>query len=63
MNFEERLAAAHQELESKGVWHANYNPLAQIAAQTGPATQATHYERFLVNILALGLPTGAIWEC
>ncbi len=26
MTFEERLAAAHQELASKGVWQSNYNP-------------------------------------
>ncbi|WP_421335235.1 DUF6404 family protein [Aeromonas veronii] len=26
MTFEEQLAAAHQELANKGVWHANYNP-------------------------------------
>ena len=62
MNFEERLAAAHQELESKGVWHANYNPpLLRLLRRLGLRLRPPHHERFLVNILALGLPIGAIW--
>ena len=62
MNFEERLAAAHQELESKGVWHANYNPpLLRLLRRLGLRLRPPHHERFLVNLLAFGLPTGAIW--
>ncbi|MDX7734215.1 DUF6404 family protein [Aeromonas caviae] len=62
MNFAERLAAAHQELESKGVWHANYNPpLLRLLRRLGLRLRPPHYERFLINVLALGLPIGAIW--
>ena len=62
MNFEERLAAAHQELENKGVWHANYNPpLCRLLRRLGLRLRPPHHERFLVNLLAFGLPTGAIW--
>ena len=62
MNFEERLAAAHQELESKGVWYANYNPpLFRLLRRLGLQLRPPHHERFLVNLLAFGLPTGAIW--
>lgn len=62
MTFETRLAAAHQELESKGVWHANYNPpLLRLLRRLGLRLRPPHHERFLVNLLAFGLPTGAIW--
>ena len=62
MNFAERLGAAHQELESKGVWHANYNPpLLRLLRRLGLRLRPPHYERFMVNLLAFGLPTGAIW--
>ncbi|MFM4963930.1 DUF6404 family protein [Aeromonas bivalvium] len=62
MNFEERLAAAHQELESKGVWHANYNPpLFRLLRRLGLRLRPPHHERFLINVLAMGIPTGAIW--
>lgn len=62
MNFEDRLAAAHQELESKGVWHANYNPpLLRLLRRLGLRLRPPHHERFLVNLLAFGLPTGVIW--
>ncbi|MFM5854266.1 DUF6404 family protein [Aeromonas rivipollensis] len=62
MTFETRLAAAHQELASKGVWHANYNPpLCRLLRRLGLRLRPPHHERFLVNLLAFGLPTGAIW--
>ncbi|EOD54924.1 DUF6404 family protein [Aeromonas molluscorum] len=62
MLFEHRLFAAHKELASKGVQELNYNPpLFRLLRRLGLRLKPPHHERFLVNILALGLPTGAIW--
>ena len=62
MLFEHRLFAAHKELASKGVQELNYNPpLFRLLRRLGLRLKPPHYERFLVNVLALGLPIGAIW--
>lgn len=64
MEFEHRLVAAHQELAEKGVQTLNYNPpITWLLRKAGLAIRPPHYERFLVNVLALGIPTGAIWGC
>lgn len=62
MLFEHRLFAAHKDLASKGVQELNYNPpLFRLLRRLGLRLKPPHYERFLVNVLALGLPIGAIW--
>lgn len=62
MPFEHRLFAAHKELASKGVQELNYNPpLFRLLRRLGLRLRPPHHERFMVNMLALGIPTGAIW--
>ncbi|MNS96653.1 hypothetical protein D3C72_1309650 [compost metagenome] len=62
MSFEHRLFAAHQELASKGVKEINYNPpLCQLLRKFGWQLKPPHYERFMVNLIAMGLPVGIIW--
>ncbi|ENC6435411.1 TPA: DUF6404 family protein [Aeromonas veronii] len=62
MTFEERLAAAHQELASKGVWHANYNPpLCRLLRRFGYPVKPPHYECWLTNVLAFGISVGLVW--
>ena len=62
MLFEHRLFAAHKELASKGVKVPNYAPpLYRLLRRTGWQLRPPHYERFMINLLALGLPTGIIW--
>ncbi|MDX7758179.1 DUF6404 family protein [Aeromonas hydrophila] len=62
MIFDNRLAAAHRELAEKGVQTLNYNPpITWLLRKAGFTIRPPHYERFLVNVLALGIPTGAIW--
>jgi len=62
MTFETQLAAAHRELADKGVQELNYNPpLFRLLRRLGLRLRPPHHERFLVNLLAFGLPTGAIW--
>ncbi|MGL6416819.1 DUF6404 family protein [Aeromonas allosaccharophila] len=62
MTFEERLAAAHQELASKGVWHANYNPpLCRLLRRFGYSVKPPHYEGWLTNVLAFGISVGLVW--
>ncbi|MCS3455555.1 hypothetical protein M2366_001622 [Aeromonas sp. BIGb0405] len=62
MLFEHRLFAAHKELASKGVKELNYNPpLCRLLRHFGWQLKPPHYERFMINLLALGLPTGIIW--
>lgn len=62
MSYERRLNSAHQELENKGVWPANYNPpLCQLLRKFGWQLKPPHYERFMVNLIAMGLPVGIIW--
>ncbi|MDM5075507.1 DUF6404 family protein [Aeromonas media] len=62
MTFETRLAAAHRELTDKGMQELNYNPpLFRLLRRLGLRLRPPHYERFLVHLLAFGLPTGAIW--
>ena len=60
--FAHRLDAAHRELADKGVQELNYNPpIIWLLRKAGFTIRPPHYERFLVNVLALGLPIGAIW--
>ncbi|MGL6003391.1 DUF6404 family protein [Aeromonas sobria] len=62
MTFEERLAAAHQELASKGVWHANYNPpLCRLLRRFGYPVKPPHYEGWLTNVLVSGVGIGLVW--
>ncbi|AMQ43110.1 hypothetical protein AMS64_12445 [Aeromonas veronii] len=62
MTFEEQLAAAHQELASKGVWHANYNPpLCRLVRRFGYPVQPPHYEGWLTNVLIFGVGIGLVW--
>lgn len=62
MTFDDRLAAAHRELADKGVQEINYNPpIIWLLRKAGFTIRPPHYERFLVNVLAVGIPTGAIW--
>lgn len=62
MTFEERLAAAHQELTNKGVWHANYNPpLCRLLRRFGYPVKPPHYEGWLTNVLAFGISVGLVW--
>jgi hypothetical protein len=62
MTFENRLAAAHRELAEKGVQELNYNPpLFRVLRRLGLRLRPPHHERFLVNVLALGLPIGSFW--
>lgn len=62
MEFEHRLVAAYRALAEKGVQTLNYNPpITRLLRKAGFTIRPPHYERFLVNVLALGLPTGAIW--
>lgn len=61
MSFEHRLFAAHQELDSKGVKALNYNPpLILLLRKFGWQLKPPHYERFMVNLIAMGLPVGII---
>jgi hypothetical protein len=61
MSFEHRLFAAHQELASKGVKEINYNPpLCQLLRKFGWQLKPPHYERFMVNLIVMGLPVGII---
>ena len=60
--FAHRLDAAHRELAEKGVQALNYNPpIIWLLRKAGFTIRPPHHERFLVNLLAFGLPTGAIW--
>ncbi|MBX9561387.1 DUF6404 family protein [Aeromonas hydrophila] len=62
MEFEHRLVAAHRALAEKGVQELNYNPpLWRLLRTLGLAIKPPHYEHFIINLLAMGLPTGAIW--
>ena len=62
MTFEERLAAAHQELANKGVWHANYNPpLCRLLRRFGYPVKQPHYEGWLTNVLVFGVGVGLVW--
>ncbi|WP_324046945.1 DUF6404 family protein [Aeromonas caviae] len=62
MTFDNRLAAAHRELAEKGVHTLNYNPpIIWLLRKAGFTIRPPHYERFMINVLALGLPIGAIW--
>ncbi|WP_287147683.1 DUF6404 family protein [Aeromonas sp.] len=62
MTFEERLAAAHQELASKGVWHANYNPpLFRLLRRLGCPVKPPHYQGWLTNVLGFGISIGLFW--
>lgn len=62
MTFEERLTAAHQELASKGVWHANYNPpLCRLLRRLGCPVKPPHYQGWLSNTLWFGVSAGLIW--
>ncbi|MFM4769117.1 DUF6404 family protein [Aeromonas veronii] len=62
MTFEERLAAAHQELANKGVWHANYNPpLCRLLRRFGYPVKPPHYEGWLTNALVFGVGIGLVW--
>jgi hypothetical protein len=62
MTFEERLAAAHQELASKGVWHANYNPpLCRLLRRFGYPVKPPHYEGWLTNFMVFGVGIGLVW--
>ena len=62
MTFEERLAAAHQELASKGVWQSNYNPpLSWLLRQLGWPVKPPHYESWLTNFLVFGVGVGLVW--
>lgn len=62
MSFEHRLFAAHRELADKGVSELNYNPpIIRLLRRFGWQLKPPHHERFLVNVLALGLPMGVIW--
>jgi hypothetical protein len=57
MIFDNRLAAAHRELAEKGVQTLNYNPpIIWLLRKAGFTIRPPHYERFLVNVLALGSP-------
>ncbi|WP_139708493.1 DUF6404 family protein [Aeromonas allosaccharophila] len=63
MTFEERLAAAHQELANKGVWQSNYNPpLFWLLRQLGWSVKPPHYEGWLTNFLVFGIGLGLIWS-
>ncbi|MFM5647481.1 DUF6404 family protein [Aeromonas veronii] len=63
MTFEERLAAAHQELANKGVWQSNYNPpLFWLLRQLGWSVKPPHYESWLTNFLVFGIGLGLIWS-
>ena len=62
MTFEERLTTAHQELASKGVWHANYNPpLCRLLRRLGCPVKPPHYQGWLRNTLWFGVSAGLIW--
>lgn len=62
MPFEHRLFAAHKELASKGVQEFSYNPLLlRLLRRLGWQVRPHYYERFMINLLTMGLPTGIIW--
>ncbi|MFE8730804.1 DUF6404 family protein, partial [Aeromonas hydrophila] len=62
MTFEKRLAAAHQELANKGVWHANYNPpLCRLLRRFGYPVKPPQYEGWLTNFLVFGVGVGLVW--
>ena len=62
MSFEHRLFAAHKELASKGVKVINYDPpISRLLRHFGWQLKPPHYERFMVNLIAMGLPVGIIW--
>ncbi|MNE14152.1 hypothetical protein D3C77_325920 [compost metagenome] len=62
MTFETRLAAAHQELASKGVWHANYNPpQCRLLRRLGCPVKPPHYQGWLTNVLGFGISIGLFW--
>lgn len=64
MEFERRLAAAHRELAEKGVQTLNYNPpITWLLRKAGFTIRPPHYERFMVNVLALGLPSALSGGC
>ena len=54
MAFGRRLAAAHRVLADKGVQELNYNPpLWRLLRTLGLAIKSPHYERFIINLLAI----------
>lgn len=62
MTFEERLAAAHQELASKGVWQSHYAPLLfRLLRRLGYPVKPPHYQSWLANLLGFGISAGLIW--
>jgi hypothetical protein len=62
MTFEAQLAAAHQELASKGVWHANYNPpLFRLLRRLGCPVKPPHYQGWLTNVFGFGISIGLLW--
>ncbi|MGY3942555.1 DUF6404 family protein [Aeromonas tecta] len=62
MSFEHRLFAAHQELASKGVKVINYDPpISRLLRRAGWQLRPPHYERFMINLITMGLPIGIIW--
>ena len=50
MDFESRLAVAHEELSRKGVWKSNYNPpLVQLIRKLGINMPPPYYQGFFSN--------------
>ena len=50
--------------DREGVQTLNYNPpIIWLLRKAGFTIRPPHYERFMINVLALGLPIGAIWGC
>ena len=62
MTFKNRLAKAHKELESAGIWRSNYNPPPlSLLRKLGYLIPPPHYRSFLVNFISQTLYFSTIW--
>lgn len=56
MSFEEKLIAAHSELELKGVWSSNFNPpIVRLLRKAGLRVRPPYYQDFFTNLLFTSL--------
>ena len=62
MLFDDRLNAAHKELESTGIWKSNFNPpITRILRKAGLKIRPPHYYSFLVIFLIYAVYFGCAW--
>ncbi|MCK6264721.1 DUF6404 family protein [Vibrio sp. ZSDE26] len=63
MSYEFQLKAAHKELESKGVWRANFNPpLLKLFRFISMQIPPPYYQKFTINFIFTSLMFGLIFS-